>query len=68
METLKTFKSKNWTARNYECTNVVACQAVAAPEGKIAIHGENWVECDESALAGLTQLEICAGVRYFGYL
>jgi hypothetical protein len=59
--TIKTFKSKNWTSRNYECTNVVACQAEKAPN-------DNWIECDEEILSKLNMLEICAGVRYFGYL
>jgi len=57
---MKTFRNKNFTKRDYECTNVIACQAETAPN-------ENWIECDESILSGLTQLHVTAGVRYFGH-
>lgn len=58
---MKTFKNKNYTTRDYECTNVIACQAEVAPN-------DNWIECDESILTNLKQLWIEAGVRYFGHL
>jgi len=59
---MKTFKNANFIKRDYECTNIVACKAEVAPkDGK-------WVECDESALNGLTQLWIQGGVAFFGYL
>jgi hypothetical protein len=58
---MKTFKNKNFTKRDYECTNVVACQAEKPPD-------ENWIECSEEILEKLTSLQIVAGVRYFGYL
>lgn len=58
---MKTFKNKNYKTRNYECTNVVACQSEVAPN-------ENYIECNETVLNGLTQLYTCDGVRYFGYL
>jgi hypothetical protein len=57
----KTYRNINFARRNYECTNIVACVADAAP-------GENWQECDETILRGLTQLWIEKGVRYFGWL
>ena len=58
---MKTFKNRNFTKRDYECTNVVACQAVSAPSA-------DWVPCDGSVLDGLTHLETVADVRYFGWL
>jgi hypothetical protein len=58
---MKTFKNVNFTRRDGECTNVVACQAEQPP-------GAQWVECDPAILAGLDQLWIQAGVRFFGYL
>lgn len=63
---MSTFRNKNWTKRDYECTNVVACVAEKAP-------GDNWVPCDPYYLdqiisRGAQQLEICAGVRYYGWL
>ena len=61
-----TFRNGNWTKRNYECTNVVACEAEAAP-------GDNWVPVDSAYVEAILnrggcQLEICAGVRYYGWL
>ena len=58
---MKTFRNTLFTKRNYECTNIVACKAEKAP-------GDNWVECDESFLANLTQLWIQGGVAFFGYM
>ena len=59
---MQTFINKHWTGkRDYECTNVIACQAAQAPDA-------NWLPCDESILNGLTQLYIERGVRYFGHL
>lgn len=55
------YRNKNFTKRDYECTNVVACVAETAPSAE-------WIECGEEVLAGLTQIHIVAGVRYFGYL
>ena len=60
------FRNKNWTKRDYEATNVVACEADNAPN-------ENWVPVDSAYIEALLnrggqQLEICAGVRYFGWL
>jgi len=60
---IKTFKNINFTKRDYECTNVVFCQAENAPD-------ENWVECKEIEieLKKCKQLYKQGGVRYFGYL
>lgn len=56
-----TFKNKNFTKRDYECTNVVACEADAAPNA-------NFVPCDASELKGLTHLWTERGVRYLGHM
>lgn len=58
---MKTFRHKMFTTRNYDCTNVVACQAEVAPN-------DYWIECGDEVLAGLTKLWIEAGVQYYGYL
>lgn len=58
---MKTFKNKNYTKRDYEATNIIACKALEAPNS-------NWIECDESILSNLTQLWIQNGVKYFGHL
>jgi len=57
----KTFRNAAWTRRDYECTNIVACQAPVAP-------GPKWIETDSSILAGLTQLHAQGGATYFGHL
>lgn len=57
---MKTFKNKHFIKRDYECTNIVFCEAEAAPDA-------NWIECDPSENT-LQQLWIEGGVRYFGYL
>jgi hypothetical protein len=58
---MKTFKNTSFLKRDYECTNVVACQGNAPPEG-------TWEECDESILIGIKPLWIIAGVRFFGHM
>ena len=58
---MKTFRNSLFTKRDYECTNLVACQAEAAP-------GEHWIECDASVLEGLTHLYSERGVRFYGWL
>ncbi len=58
---MKTFKNTAWKSRDYECTNVVACEAPAAPKGA-------WIEADASVLDGLTMLWREGDVRYYGYL
>lgn len=55
------FKNKNFIKRDYECTNVVACISENAPN-------ENYVPAEEKILAGLTQLWVQDGVRYFGHM
>jgi hypothetical protein len=51
-----------WTGkRDYECTNVIACQAKSAPS-------EWWIECDDTILTGLNKLWIEHGVQYYGHL
>jgi hypothetical protein len=61
MSSTKTFRNVAFTKRNYECTNVVACIADAAP-------GPNWVECDPETLTGLTKLYCQGGVSFYGYM
>ena len=62
----RVFRNRNYTKRDYECTNVVACVAAAAP-------GDCWEPCDSSVLQGLTPLELRAtdngmDYRLFGHL
>ena len=62
----RAFRNRNHIKRNYECTNVIACVAAAAP-------ADHWEPCDSSILEGLTALELRttdAGMDYrlFGHL
>jgi len=71
METTATFKNTNWTERNYETSNIVAC-ALEADEFRpnpipSAVYG-TWASVDCSILKGLTPLFLQGGVRYYGYL
>lgn len=61
---MATFKNKNFTKRNYECTNIVVCVADKAP----VTPDNRWQPVDESALNGLEPLYVQAGVRYYGYM
>lgn len=58
---MKTFRNVNYTKRNYECTNIVACEAEQAPNA-------NYEECGAEILNGLTRLHSENDVRYYGYL
>ena len=61
---MRVFRNKNFTKRNYECTNIVACQII--DEGaKVA---EDFELADESILFGLTPLWIERGIQYWGRL
>lgn len=55
------YKNKNFTKRNYECTNIVACISNKAPNN-------NFIEADEKILDKLTHIYTQSGVQYFGYL
>lgn len=59
---MKTFRNANFTRRNYECTNIVACVAEQAPKD-----GRTWIEVSDAGITGLQPLMIIAGVRYYGY-
>jgi hypothetical protein len=61
METTKTFRNTKFSKRDYEATNVVACQGETAP-------ADHWDECDPSILANMSPLWIEGGRRYFGWL
>lgn len=60
---MKTFKNALFVKRDYECTNVIFCQAEEAP-------ADNWIECKEEEIErwNCKPLYIQDEVRYFGYL
>jgi hypothetical protein len=57
---MKTFRNIKFIKRDYDCTNIVFCEAETAPN-------ENWIECDANENT-LNQLWMENGDRYFGYL
>ena len=61
---MKTFKNAKFQTRDSETTNIVCCKS----ESKPTFGNQEWIECDESELEGLTQLYMQAGVRFFGYM
>ena len=65
MASLKVFRNKNWTKRDYECSNVAACIAFSAPTPA-------YIECEPSFISNMQQLwiETVNGVdcRFYGWL
>jgi hypothetical protein len=64
--TIRAFRNRNYSQRDYECTNIIACVAATAPS-------EIWEPCDSAALNGLTHLETRyteegQSYRVFGHL
>ena len=59
---MKTFKNANYTKRNYECSNVIACVGPQAPATG------SWVESTDSILTGLTRLWTVGDVTFYGFL
>lgn len=61
---MNTFKNKNFTKRDYECTNIVACVSETAPETP----DNRWQPAPDAILTGLNKLWTISGVQYFGHL
>lgn len=58
---MQVFKNKNFTTRNYECTNIAACVAETAPN-------DNYIAADESILKNMMHVYTQNGVQYWGWL
>lgn len=67
---MKTYRNLNFTKRNYECSNVVACQTALVPgaDGRLPGSTAVWQESHESILNGLESLWLQSDVRYYGWL
>ena len=59
------YRNRAYKKRNYELTNIVACQPI---DGGTAIIPPGYDHAPESTLSGLTPLWIEGGVRYWGYM
>lgn len=57
----KTYRNINFTKRNYDCMNIVACVSHKAPNS-------NYVEDDKLILNGLDEIFRENGVQYYGFL
>lgn len=55
------FRNLNYQRREYEATDIVACEAKAPPN-------DNYVSCGADILEPLTLLFKENGVKYWGYL
>lgn len=65
---MQIFRNKNYTKRDYECTNIVSCMADSIPTD-----GIEWIPTTHEELNSLLRspvqmLYIQAGVYYYGYL
>lgn len=65
---MEVFKNTHFTKRNYECTNVVACELIRDALQPNPKAPEGYEACDPEILSGLTSLWIEAGVRYYGHM
>ena len=59
------YKNKRFKKRDYDATNIVACQPI---DGGTAFISEDYEPAPDSILDGLTKLWIQGGVQYYGYL
>ena len=67
---MKTYRNLNFTKRDYECSNIVACQTALIPDAGGRFPGSSaiWGLSYESILKPLQPLWIQGGVQYFGWL
>ena len=66
---MKVFRNKNYTARDYDVTNIVAVVADEMP--KVGWNGQPadyWVPASRALLAGLQEIGSFAGMKFYGYL
>lgn len=71
MSETKYFRNKNFTKRDYECTNIVAAVVLGNDEMYPAVttpKGGNWEVDNSGVLKGLMLIQRVAGVEYWGYL
>ncbi len=59
------YKNLNFKKRDYECTNVVAAQAVDFDHEQLPTY---YVPAESSVLDGLTRLWVEEGIQYWGWL
>ena len=67
---LKVFKNKNFTKRDYECTNLVYAVGETQPEGDFWEETKEFesVDNDIEFATNTTSLYVSCGIRYFGYM
>jgi hypothetical protein len=65
---MNTYRNSNFTKRNYDCTNIVACRTEHNPSERGDKTNIAWTPAVDEVINGLTMLWICDGVEYYGYL
>ena len=65
-----TYRNANFTKRNYDCTNIVCCEAESIEQARAASPNANWVLCDEGEITSrnMSHLWTQGGVRFFGWM
>lgn len=64
----KTFVNTRFTVRNYDCINIVACQAPTIEDAQKIAPNTEWREADESEIDKLTKLYRQGNVSFYGYM
>ncbi len=64
------FRNRNYTKRDYDCTNIVACEAPERPDfGWNGQPADYWEPSPGRLLLdGLQEIGSMKGVRFYGYL
>jgi len=68
---LKVFKNKNFTKRDYECTNLVYAVGETQPEGDFWEETNDYKEFDGDIYLGKSDVQhlyTSCGIQYFGYM
>ena len=64
------YRNSNWTKRDYDCTNVVACEAPSKPDfGWNGAPADYWTPTSREFLPNrLEEIGSMKGVKFWGYL
>lgn len=60
------FRNKNFTKRDYDCTNVVACESEFAPNENYVLTSHE--ELNSMLKSSIQPLFIENGVQFYGYM
>jgi len=65
-----TYRNEAATKRNYECTNIVCCQAESIEQVQAESPNGKWTLCDDSEITSrnMSHLWTQGGVKFFGWM